>query len=90
MHGRGGGDVHGRGGGDVHGRGACVAGGHAWHARPPHRYYGIQSMSGRYASCWNAFLFVKISRAQNSLYWRRRDVHSPMHFSEQRHTNSQN
>ena len=45
-------------------RGACVAGGHAWqggmrgggHAFHS-RYYGIQSMSGRYASYWNAFLF---------------------------------
>ena len=48
--------------------GACVAGGHAWcgacmaggmcgtHAAPPSRYYEIRSMSGRYASYWNAFL----------------------------------
>ena len=34
-------------------------GGHAWqvatHA-PPGRYYNIRSMSGQYASYWNAFL----------------------------------
>ena len=45
--------------------GACIMGGHAWgggmcdtHA-PACRYcgYGIRSMSGRYASYWNAFLF---------------------------------
>ena len=61
-----------RGGGHVwqggmHGRGACVEGGlrgmhgrgHAWHAHPLGRYYGygIRSMSMRYASYWNAFLF---------------------------------
>ena len=72
MHGRGGhvwqGCVHGRGvqaggvqaggvqAGGVHGRGhggVCVVGGHACHGR----YHGIRSMSGRYASYWNAFLF---------------------------------
>ena len=40
--------------------GACVAGGvHVMHA-PPGRYYGygIRSMSGRYASYWNAFLSI--------------------------------
>ena len=49
----------------VHDRGACVAGGRACHARPPPpaRYYGygIRSMSGRYASYWNAFLSQMIS-----------------------------
>ena len=55
--------------GGVHGRGACMAGGSicgkgvrggecAWHARPPPppdtMRYG--SMSGRYASYWNAYL----------------------------------
>ena len=69
MHGRGAfmaeGGLHGGGcaWGDVHG---CVHGGHAWgtwgdiHTPPtPGRYYhyGIRSMSGRYASYWNAFLF---------------------------------
>ena len=34
---------------------ACVAGGHAWHTGPPGRYDKIWSMSGRYASYWNAF-----------------------------------
>ena len=51
--------------------GACVAGGHAWwgacmtgsvhdmHA--PSRYYEIWSVSGRYASYWNAFLFWSVT-----------------------------
>ena len=44
--------------GDVHGGGMCMAGGHVWHTcPPPGRYYEIRSMSGRYASYWNAFLF---------------------------------
>ena len=52
----------------MHGRGACVVGacmaggvhgrGHAWHACPLDRYYETRSMSGRYASYWNAFLFL--------------------------------
>ena len=51
--------------GGMHGRGACVGGGHvwqgghAWHTCPPPdtmRY--SQSMRGRYASYWNAFLFI--------------------------------
>ena len=47
--------------GSLHG-GGCMAGGHCvrdMHT-PPSRYYGygIQSMSGRYASYWNAFLFT--------------------------------
>ena len=69
------GDVHGLG--DVHvagvwlwgvcGLGACMAGGMcgwgAWHTCPPDRYYGygMRSMSGRYASYWNAFLFSEKS-----------------------------
>ena len=61
MHG-GGGGVH--GGGSMCGRGVCMVGagvhdrGCASHAHPPGRYYGysIWSMSGRYASYWNAFL----------------------------------
>ena len=43
--------------GGMHGRGVCMARGmHDMH--PPGRYYsyGIRSMSGRYASYWNAFL----------------------------------
>ena len=66
MHGKGGG-MHGRGHscrgacmvGGMHGRGTCMAGGCVWQAHPhptPGRYYEIQSMSGRYASYWNAFL----------------------------------
>ena len=52
------------GGGGMHGRGYAWQGGmhgrgHAWHACPPSRYYEIQSMSGQYASYWNAFLLVK-------------------------------
>ena len=45
------------------GRQACMAGGHAWHACPPGRHYGYGrwSMSGRYASYWNAFLLVKLN-----------------------------
>ena len=38
--------------GGMHGGGACVA-----HTLPPGGYYEIRSMSGRYASSWNAFLF---------------------------------
>ena len=38
--------------GGVCGRGVCVAGG------DPGRYYEIRSMSGRYASYWNVFLFT--------------------------------
>ena len=40
--------------GGVHGEGACVAGGRVCHSR----YYEIRSMSGRYASYWNAFLLI--------------------------------
>ena len=38
--------------GGMHGRGAWVVGGMCG------RYYEIWSMSGRYASYWNAFLLV--------------------------------
>ena len=46
-------------GGGVRGRGhvwqgGVRGGGHACHSR----YYGIRSMSGRYASNWNAFLLL--------------------------------
>ena len=50
------GGMHGRG--DVCGRGHAWQGGmHGMHAPLPGRYYGhgIRSMSGRYASYWNAF-----------------------------------
>ena len=33
--------------------------GRAWHAHPPARYYEIGSMSGRYASYWNAYLLSR-------------------------------
>ena len=53
--------------GSMHGEGACMAGGPAWqrgacmggHACHG-RYYGIRSMSRRYASYWNAFLLIDI------------------------------
>ena len=55
--------------GGMHGRGACMVGGHvwqgvcmagrhAWWGGMRGRYYEIRSMSGRYASYWDAFLFV--------------------------------
>ena len=59
--------------GGMHGRGhawqgacvgrACMAGGMHGNAQmpPPSRYYKIWSMSGRYASYWNAFLSLHIS-----------------------------
>ena len=37
--------------------GGCVVRGPTWHAGPTGRYFEIRSMSGRYASYWNAFLF---------------------------------
>ena len=43
----------------MHGRGCAWQGGVcATHAPSPGRYYEIRSMSGRYASYWNAFLFI--------------------------------
>ena len=68
MHGRG----HGRGA-CMAGKGACVAEGHAWQAEgvcvaggmhgkgacmAGGGMRGIQSMSGQYASYWNAFFFL--------------------------------
>ena len=53
---RGGGGVHGRGAFVVWGmrdRGACMAGGSM-----RDRYHEIRSISGRYASYWNAFLLI--------------------------------
>ena len=60
------GGVCGRGaclaGGDMRGRGACMVGEggvHGTYVPPPiGRYYEIRSMSRRYASYWNAFLFL--------------------------------
>ena len=57
------GGMHGRGG--MHGGGACVVGAcmaggmYATHAPPNTTRYG-RSMHGRYASYWNAFLFLLI------------------------------
>ena len=65
MAGQGG--MHGRGAcvtGAVRGKGACMArgvymaGGHAWQVRGRYYGYGIRSVSGRYASYWNAFLLT--------------------------------
>ena len=42
-------------------QGVCMAWEHVWHACPSLcRYYEIWSMSGWYASYWNAFLFDNI------------------------------
>ena len=45
-------------------QGGVHAGGHAWQGgvcgTPPSRYYDIWSISGRYASCWNAFLWFMV------------------------------
>ena len=54
------GGVNGRGGhvwqgGRMTGEGACMA-----HTPPPSRYYEIRSMSVRYTSYWNAFLFFSL------------------------------
>ena len=50
--------------------GVCMAGGgmHGGGHPPPGRYYGygIRSMSGRYASYWNAFLFAFIFTSSES------------------------
>ena len=42
--------------GGMHDRGTCIAGACEM---PAGRYYEIRSISGRYASYWNAFLFLK-------------------------------
>ena len=88
MHGRRvacvvGGGMHGRGG--MHGGGACVAGGHAWQGAcvvwfsppPPQqilRNTVIRSMSWRYASYWNAFLFLCKKRKEIHLIFQRTDI----------------
>ena len=60
---------HGKGGGHAWQRGACVVkggvhgeGGHAWQGGGMHgirQDTEIRSMSGWYASYWNAFLFIQ-------------------------------
>ena len=73
MHGQGAcisGGIHGRG--DMCGRGACMAGGvhgrgHAWQGGMHGRYYEIRSMSGQYASSWNAFLYLKIRKIHTQI-----------------------
>ena len=51
--------------GGVHGGGMCGRG-HAWHiCHPPGRYCEIRSMSWRYASYWNAFLFSFVNCMKN-------------------------
>ena len=60
------GGVHGRRAcivGGVHGGGVC-GGGHA-----PGRYYEIWSISRRYASYWNAFLFKILLRHLSLVYF---------------------
>ena len=63
--------------GGVCGRGACMAGGHAWWGACVvegcvvggmcgGRYYEIWSMSGQYASYWNAFLLEMSSLLTSS------------------------
>ena len=52
-----------RGRGSVHGRGRAWHGGCAWQGAcvaggVRGRYYEIRSMSGQYASYWNAFLLL--------------------------------
>ena len=63
--------VRGRGtcmAGGVRGEGACMAG---WHTCPPSPgiYYEIWSMSGRYASYWNAFLLTNVQRKTMAVPW---------------------
>ena len=46
--------------GGMRGGGVCMVGGHAW--SPGGAYVGydeIRSMGGRYASYWNAFLYLQ-------------------------------
>ena len=40
--------------------GVCMVGGHACHTCPPDTTRYGRSMRGRYASYWNAFLFIHI------------------------------
>ena len=42
----------------VHGRGGMHGGERAWQGGVHGRYYEIRSMSGWYASYWNAFLLL--------------------------------
>ena len=63
--------------GGMHGRGhawqgACVAGGACLPRTPPGRYYGygIRSMSGRYASYCNAFLFKEQFLFYGKKWWK--------------------
>ena len=55
------------GGGHVWQGGMCMARGCAWHACPPGRYYNIWSLSGRYASYWNAFLYYNLHFKRSQL-----------------------
>ena len=48
--------------GDVHGKGMCMA-----CMPPPGRYYDIWSLSGRYASYWNAFLYYNLHFKRSQL-----------------------
>ena len=64
--GGGAGGMHGRGG--MCGKGGCAWQGdvHGMHA-PPGRYYDIWSLSGRYASYWNAFLYYNLHFKRSQL-----------------------
>ena len=70
-------------GGGLHRGGICIRGGGVGGlARlPPIGYYGIQSMSGRRASYWNAFMLLKIHA------WLRTILVTELHHSL--HTNKQ-
>ena len=64
--------MHGRGAcmvGGMHGRGAGMHGGAGVHSR----YYEIWSMSGQYASYWNAFSFLLFMHLTRSLFTLCRD-----------------
>ena len=54
--------------GGMRGRGVCVA------CIPPARYYEIRSMSGRYASYWNAFLLLFKKTILHNVRWNISDV----------------
>ena len=60
-------------GGGMHGRGGCVwqgvcMAGDMCGRGPPGRYYEIWSMSGQYASYWNAFqLLIKFKKKQECI-----------------------
>ena len=67
-----------RGGGGAWQGGAC---GRGTHALPPCGYYEIRSMSGRYASHWNAFLlFIYLVSSLQITVFIDRNLLSNSHF----------